>query len=208
MELALCSAGGHGPDLGVRPKRDAGEMLPGVHEPHLPSSGSGDHCRGTHNTTLVGLCADFLFKMSPKGLLIFALLTASPNPCGSLEGHHLAEAVLQGANSSCSAGLLVPPESQNHQIIQVGKALQDHPIQPQPVPPCPLTMSLPPLHGSQTPPGMVTQPLPWAAWECLTTFSENKLFLTDNLNLPWCSLRPLPLVLPVAVPGPRFHMSL
>ena len=29
----------------------------------------------------------------------------------------------------------------------------------------------------------------------MTTLSEKKLFLKSNLNLPWCNLRPFPLVL-------------
>ena len=31
--------------------------------------------------------------------------------------------------------------------------------------------------------------------QCLTTLSEKKLFLISNLNLCWCNLKPLPLVL-------------
>ena len=32
-------------------------------------------------------------------------------------------------------------------------------------------------------------------FQCLTTLSEKKYFLTSSLNLPWCSLKPFPLVL-------------
>ena len=32
-------------------------------------------------------------------------------------------------------------------------------------------------------------------FQCLTTLSVKKFFLISNLNLPWCNLRPLPLVL-------------
>ncbi|KAK4832719.1 LOW QUALITY PROTEIN: hypothetical protein QYF61_025208, partial [Mycteria americana] len=32
-------------------------------------------------------------------------------------------------------------------------------------------------------------------FQCLTTLSLNKFFLISNLNLPWCNLRPFPLVL-------------
>lgn len=37
-------------------------------------------------------------------------------------------------------------------------------------------------------------------FQCLTTLSENKFLLISNLNLPWCSLRPLPLVSLTSVP--------
>ncbi|KAK4810582.1 hypothetical protein QYF61_007319 [Mycteria americana] len=36
---------------------------------------------------------------------------------------------------------------------------------------------------------------PGSLFQCLTTLSVNKFFLMSNLNLPWCNLRPLPLVL-------------
>jgi len=32
-------------------------------------------------------------------------------------------------------------------------------------------------------------------FQCLTTLSVKKCFLMSNLNLPWCNLRPFPLVL-------------
>ena len=32
-------------------------------------------------------------------------------------------------------------------------------------------------------------------FQCLTTLSVKKFFLISNLNLPWCNLRPLPLIL-------------
>ena len=32
-------------------------------------------------------------------------------------------------------------------------------------------------------------------FQCLTTLSVKKFFLTSNLNLPWCNLRPFSLVL-------------
>ena len=37
---------------------------------------------------------------------------------------------------------------------------------------------------------------------CITTLSEYERFLIANLNLSWCNLRPLPLILPL-VPGRR-----
>jgi len=30
--------------------------------------------------------------------------------------------------------------------------------------------------------------------QCITTLSEKKFFPVSNLNLPWCNLRPLPLI--------------
>lgn len=45
-----------GPGLGVQSLLKASlsrdEILLGVHEPNLPSSGSGDHCRGTHEAAV------------------------------------------------------------------------------------------------------------------------------------------------------------
>ena len=32
-------------------------------------------------------------------------------------------------------------------------------------------------------------------FQCITTLSEKKIFLISNLNLPWCNLRPSPLIL-------------
>jgi len=32
-------------------------------------------------------------------------------------------------------------------------------------------------------------------FQCLTTLSEKQYFLMSSLNLPWCSLKPFPLVL-------------
>ena len=37
---------------------------------------------------------------------------------------------------------------------------------------------------------------------CLSTLAEKKWFLTQNLNLPWCNLKPLPLILSL-LPGRR-----
>ena len=31
-------------------------------------------------------------------------------------------------------------------------------------------------------------------FQCLTTLSVNKFFLISNLNVPWCNLRPFPLI--------------
>ncbi|KAK4813146.1 hypothetical protein QYF61_013111 [Mycteria americana] len=36
---------------------------------------------------------------------------------------------------------------------------------------------------------------PGSLFQCLMTLSVNKFFLISNLNLPWCNLRPFPLVL-------------
>jgi len=55
--------------------------------------------------------------------------------------------------------------------------------------------SVPHLHGSGTPPGTVTAPLPVQLSHCITTLSEKKCFLISKLNLPWHHLRPSPLVL-------------
>ena len=35
-------------------------------------------------------------------------------------------------------------------------------------------------------------------FQCLTTLSVKKFFLISNLNLPWCNLKPFPLVLSLA----------
>jgi len=60
-----------------------------------------------------------------------------------------------------------------------------------PAKPCPKVQY---LHIILTPPGMglnhfPRQPIP------MLDHSFSKFFLISNLNLPWCSLRPLPLVL-------------
>jgi len=39
--------------------------------------------------------------------------------------------------------------------------------------------------------------------QCLTTLSVKTFFLISTLNLPWCCLRPLPLVLPLVSWGRR-----
>ena len=62
--------------------------------------------------------------------------------------------------------------------------------------------SVPHPHGSGTPPGVVTPPLPGQLCHCLTASWEKELFLTANLNLPWHSIRPSPLVL-LLLPGKR-----
>jgi len=70
------------------------------------------------------------------------------------------------------------PTMPTHRIIlQVGKALQAHPVQwltqpARPAEPCP---SVPHLCGSWTPPGMVTPTTSLGSLcQCLTTLSENK----------------------------------
>ena len=62
--------------------------------------------------------------------------------------------------------------------------------------------SVPHPHGSGTPPGTVTPPLPGQLCHCLTALWEKELFLTANLNLPWHNVRPSPLVLRL-FPGSR-----
>jgi len=57
--------------------------------------------------------------------------------------------------------------------------------------------SVPHLHGSWTPPGTVTPPPPWAAHA--SALSEKKYFLILNLNLSWCSLRPITVALSASV---------
>ena len=49
-------------------------------------------------------------------------------------------------------------------------------------------------HGSGTPPGTVTAPPPWAARAAAAPLFPNS-FLISNLNLPWPTLRPSPLIL-------------
>jgi len=42
---------------------------------------------------------------------------------------------------------------------------------------------------------MMNPPLPWAAYASASPLLQGiKKFLISNLNLPWCNLRPLPLI--------------
>ena len=67
---------------------------------------------------------------------------------------------------------------------------------PNPTMPGKLCPEVPHLQSFWTPPGMVTPPLPWAAWsQCLTALAVKKFSLISHLTLPWLNLRPLPLVL-------------
>lgn len=51
------------------------------------------------------------------------------------------------------------------------------------------------LRVSWKSPGLVTQPLPWAAYSnAAWPFQKNKLSLYPNLNLPWHNLRPFPII--------------
>ena len=84
----------------------------------------------------------------------------------------------------------------HHRIIKVGKDLQDHLIQPSPYHQYhPLNHV--PMHHVQPFPGMVTLPLPRqpVPMPDYSDISEKKCLLIFNLNLPWCNLRPFPLVL-------------
>ena len=62
-------------------------------------------------------------------------------------------------------------------------------------PPCPLTPQFQNISSMGSPP-LPAQPVP------VQHHSEKKLFLISNLNLPCCSLRPLPIVL-LLLPGRR-----
>lgn len=70
----------------------------GVHEPHLPSSGSGDHCRVTHEATVATagprhrLCVAPTWHLCRAGeapsAAAFALLPGAPKGCGSCGHRH------------------------------------------------------------------------------------------------------------------------
>ena len=88
---------------------------------------------------------------------------------------------------------------QNHRITKVEKDLQDHLVQLStyhqysPSKLCPLvqhlTISWTLSRDSDTTTSMVS------LFQCLTTLSEKTFFLIFSLNLPFCNLRPFPLVL-------------
>jgi len=85
-----------------------------------------------------------------------------------------------------------------HRIVELLRL--ERPLRPsgpshQPTPPCPLTTH---CHIHAVPRGQwlhqrLRQPV-----HSLTTLLERKFFLISNLNLPWCNLRPFPLVLSVS----------
>jgi len=89
--------------------------------------------------------------------------------------------------------------SWNYRITRVGKELPDPQIQLHPTPPCP---SVPHLHSSWSPPLTVTPPLPGQLCHCSTALPKKTFLLISNLNLPWCNLRPPPLILSL-FPGSR-----
>ena len=89
-----------------------------------------------------------------------------------------------------------PVEMWTHGILNVGEDLQDPQVQPQHNPTIP-TDHVPKCHISTVPEhlwGWGLHHLPEQLL-CLSTLSEKKLFLISNLNLPYHSLRLLPLVL-------------
>ena len=87
-----------------------------------------------------------------------------------------------------------------HRIIEslrLEKLLRSSSPTTSPSPLCPLTMSLgatsPRSWNSSRDSDSITSLC--SLCQCITTLSQNKLFLTSNLNLPQCNLRPSPLVL-------------
>jgi len=56
-------------------------------------------------------------------------------------------------------------------------------------PPCPLTTS---FSATSTP---FSTPSPGNLFQCLIALSENSFILASDLNLPWCNVRPSPLIL-------------
>ena len=72
---------------------------------------------------------------------------------------------------------------------------------------------MPHLHGSGTPSGTVTPPLPGQLCHCITTPVEKKCFLKSNLNFPWSNLKPSLLIFkllsaqyhPNQIKGTVFH---
>ena len=83
-----------------------------------------------------------------------------------------------------------------YRIITVGKRPLRPPSPTQRTPPCPLTMALSarsPWFLNTSREGDCATSL-GSPFQCLTTLSEKKCFLISNLNLPWHSLRPFPLI--------------
>ena len=80
-----------------------------------------------------------------------------------------------------------------HRMIDVGKELYDHQVQPSSYHQgCPLT-TLTRLLSTSTDSDSTTSL--GSPCQCITTLSENKCFLISNLNLPWHNMRPSPLIL-------------
>ena len=118
------------------------------------------------------------------------------------QGHILVDQVVQ---SPIQPGLEYFQESQNHSIIEVlrlentikiMKSNHDLTILPNSNSP---QLNHIPEHHIQTVfkhirDGDSTTSL-GSLFQCLTTLSVKKFFLISNLNLPWCNLRPFPLVL-------------
>ena len=50
--------------------------------------------------------------------------------------------------------------------------------------------------------------LPGQLCHCITALYESKIFLTSNTNLPWCNLRPLPLILSLVTSKKRPNILL
>jgi len=112
--------------------------------------------------------------------------------------HILRAAVVAGGSGSCGIRedgskqpLPLPMRQLNGRIIKTRNTCYSNQVQPQPIPPCPLTMSLSttsPLFWNTSRNGNPT--LPWAA--VIDCSLEKKLFLIPNLTLPWDNLRPSP----------------
>ena len=99
-------------------------------------------------------------------------------------------------------------ESRNHRIIKVGKELQDHQVQPQSTPPCPLTMSL----NVTYPRFLNTSRGGDSSWaDCANAsllflranFSYNPVWLSWFCNfaigIPHHNIQPLPLILSLVI---------
>ena len=57
------------------------------------------------------------------------------------------------------------------------------------------------------PQGQWLHHLPGSLFQCLDTLSEKKFFLISNLNLSWCNLMPLPLVLSRITPTSKISLA-
>lgn len=84
----------------------------------------------------------------------------------------------------------------NHRIIKAGKTsritksnCRQHP------PTMPVSLSAASLHFFNTPRNGDFPPSLGSLCQCLTALLEKKLLLTSNLNLPWCNIKSLALVL-------------
>lgn len=94
------------------------EILLGVHEPNLPSSGSGDHCRGTHEAAA-----------ATGGSRHRRCAAGCPAPSASpLRPELFCSAVLTGPGKPVVPGVVLPRSGQPQPLRQPFGALQRVPV--------------------------------------------------------------------------------